>query len=157
MCGPLFLTIAGIGLMSVGTCLGFLTAALFASGAEPAQFAKPEIAGPHRRIGLAGRRKPLRFWFLLARSEGPVWAHGGCSACAPPPRRLLPGATANGPSRDRHGGDAGGRAVRAPYHALLCHSTHVFSGSNEPLSSWCLLSRSRSPVPIASSARRREL
>jgi hypothetical protein len=46
MCGPLFLTIAGIGLLSVGTCLGFLTAALFASGAEPAQFAKPEIAGP---------------------------------------------------------------------------------------------------------------
>ena len=29
MCGPLFLTIAGIGLLSVGTCLGFLTAALF--------------------------------------------------------------------------------------------------------------------------------
>jgi hypothetical protein len=25
--------------------------------------------------------------------------------------------------------------VRAPYHAL---PTHVFSGSNEPLSSWCL-------------------
>jgi hypothetical protein len=45
MCGPLFLTIAGIGLLSVGTCLGFLTAALFATGAEPAQLAKPEIAG----------------------------------------------------------------------------------------------------------------
>jgi hypothetical protein len=45
MCGPLFLTIAGIGLLSVGTCLGFLTAALFATGAEPAQWAKPEIAG----------------------------------------------------------------------------------------------------------------
>src|SRR5262249_34155201 len=43
MCGPLFLTIAGIGLLSVGTCLGFLTAALFATGAEPAQLA--EIAG----------------------------------------------------------------------------------------------------------------
>src|SRR2546423_1124745 len=28
-----------------GTCLGFLTAALFATGAEPAQLAKPEIAG----------------------------------------------------------------------------------------------------------------
>ena len=45
MCGPLFLTIAGIGLLSVGTCLGFLTAALFATGAEPAPFAKPEITG----------------------------------------------------------------------------------------------------------------
>ena len=45
MCGPLFLTVAGVGLLSVGTCLGFLTAALFASGAEPAQLAKPEIAG----------------------------------------------------------------------------------------------------------------
>jgi hypothetical protein len=45
MCGPLFLTIAGIGLLSVGTCLGFLTAALFATGAEPAQLVKPEIAG----------------------------------------------------------------------------------------------------------------
>ena len=37
MCGPLFLTVAGICLLSVGTCLGFLTAALFATGAEPAQ------------------------------------------------------------------------------------------------------------------------
>jgi hypothetical protein len=46
MCGPLFLMIAGIGLLSVGTCLGFLTAALFATGAEAAQFAKPEIARP---------------------------------------------------------------------------------------------------------------
>ena len=45
MCGPLFLTIAGFGLLSVGTCLGFLTAALFATGAEPAPLAKPEIAG----------------------------------------------------------------------------------------------------------------
>jgi hypothetical protein len=25
MCGPLFLTVAGIGLLSVGTCLGFVT------------------------------------------------------------------------------------------------------------------------------------
>ena len=45
MCGPLFLTIAGIGLLSVGTCLGFLTAALFVTGAEAAQLAKPDIAG----------------------------------------------------------------------------------------------------------------
>jgi hypothetical protein len=44
MCGPLFLTLAGIGLLSVGTCLGFLTAALFATGAEPAQLANPNIA-----------------------------------------------------------------------------------------------------------------
>ena len=44
MCGLLFLTIAGVGLLSVGTCLGFLTAALFATGAEPAPLAKPEIA-----------------------------------------------------------------------------------------------------------------
>jgi hypothetical protein len=44
MCSPLFLTLAGIGLLSVGTCLGFLTAALFATGAEPAQLTKPERA-----------------------------------------------------------------------------------------------------------------
>ena len=44
MCGPLFLTVAGIGLLSVGTCLGFLTAALFATGAEPAKLAKPKMA-----------------------------------------------------------------------------------------------------------------
>jgi len=43
MCGPLFLTVAGIGVLSVGTCLGFVTAALFATGAEPAQF-KPKMA-----------------------------------------------------------------------------------------------------------------
>ena len=44
MCGPLFLTLAGIGLLSVGTCLGFLTAALFATGVEPAQLANPNMA-----------------------------------------------------------------------------------------------------------------
>jgi hypothetical protein len=33
MCSPLFLTVAGICLLSVGTCVGFLTAALFAAGA----------------------------------------------------------------------------------------------------------------------------
>jgi hypothetical protein len=44
MCGPLFLTVAGIGLLSVGTCLGFLTAALFATGAEPAKLAQPKMA-----------------------------------------------------------------------------------------------------------------
>jgi hypothetical protein len=44
MCGPLFLTVAGIGLLSVGTCLGFVTAALFATGAEPAKLAKPKMA-----------------------------------------------------------------------------------------------------------------
>jgi hypothetical protein len=44
MCGPLFLTVAGIGLLSVGTCLGFVTAALFATGAEPIKFAKPQMA-----------------------------------------------------------------------------------------------------------------
>jgi hypothetical protein len=32
MCGRLFLTVAGIGLLSVGTCLGSVTAALFCSG-----------------------------------------------------------------------------------------------------------------------------
>src|ERR1700745_2641550 len=62
MSGPIFLTIAGVGLLSVGTCLGFLTAALFATGAEPAQFAKPEIAGtvricPRCKTG-AGPHKP---------------------------------------------------------------------------------------------------
>src|SRR5262245_61819237 len=44
MCGPLFLTIAGIGLLSVGTCLGFVTAALFPPGAEPLKFAEPQMA-----------------------------------------------------------------------------------------------------------------
>ena len=33
MCGPLFLTVVSICLLSVGTSLGFLTAALFATGA----------------------------------------------------------------------------------------------------------------------------
>ena len=44
MCGPLFLTVAGICLLSVGTCVGFLTAALFATGAEPAQLIKAKMA-----------------------------------------------------------------------------------------------------------------
>ena len=44
MCGPLFLTVAGIGVLSVGTCLGFVTAALFATGAEPTRLAKPKMA-----------------------------------------------------------------------------------------------------------------
>ena len=43
MCGLLFLTIAGIGLLSVGTCLGFVTAALFATGAEPAQLIEDKM------------------------------------------------------------------------------------------------------------------
>jgi hypothetical protein len=43
MCGPLFLTVAGICLLSVGTCVGFLTAALFASGAEPAQLTEAKM------------------------------------------------------------------------------------------------------------------
>jgi hypothetical protein len=46
MCDPLFLTVAGIGLLSVGTCLGFVTAALFATGAEPIKFAKPQVSIP---------------------------------------------------------------------------------------------------------------
>jgi hypothetical protein len=44
MCDPLFLMVAGIGLLSVGTCLGFVTAALFATGAEPAQLTKSKMA-----------------------------------------------------------------------------------------------------------------
>jgi hypothetical protein len=44
MCGPLFLTVAGIALLSVGTCLGFVTAALFATGAEPVQLVNPKMA-----------------------------------------------------------------------------------------------------------------
>jgi hypothetical protein len=44
MCNPLFLMVTGIGLLSVGTCLGFVTAALFATGAEAAQLTKPEMA-----------------------------------------------------------------------------------------------------------------
>jgi hypothetical protein len=43
MCGPLFLTVASICLLSVGTCLGFLTAALFATGAEPAQLIEDKM------------------------------------------------------------------------------------------------------------------
>src|SRR5215470_8308504 len=44
MCGPLFLTVASICLLSVGTCLGFLTAALFATSAEPAQVVEAKMA-----------------------------------------------------------------------------------------------------------------
>jgi hypothetical protein len=44
MCGPLILTVAGICLLSVGTCLGFVTAALFATGAEPVQLVNPKMA-----------------------------------------------------------------------------------------------------------------
>ena len=44
MCGPLFLTVASFGLLSVGACLGFVTAALFAAGAEPAELPKPKTA-----------------------------------------------------------------------------------------------------------------
>ena len=43
MCGPFFLTVTSFGLLSVGACLGFLTAALFAAGAEPADLPKPKI------------------------------------------------------------------------------------------------------------------
>jgi hypothetical protein len=43
MCGPLFLTVASLGLLSVGACLGFVTAALFAAGAEAADLPKPKI------------------------------------------------------------------------------------------------------------------
>jgi hypothetical protein len=45
MCGPLFLTVAGICLLSVGTCVGFLTAALFATGAEPAPLIEAKMPG----------------------------------------------------------------------------------------------------------------
>ena len=91
MCGPLFLTVAGICLLSVGTCVGFLTAALFATGAEPVRLANPKSLDTRRncRIGLAGSRKPLHPCLLLARRGGSVWAHGGRSACAPPRCRSL--------------------------------------------------------------------
>jgi hypothetical protein len=46
MCGPLFLTVASICLLSVGTSLGFLTAALFATGAEPAQLIENKMVAP---------------------------------------------------------------------------------------------------------------
>jgi hypothetical protein len=54
MCGPLFLTVAGICLLSVGTCLGFLAAALFAAGAEPAQLVEAKLAAliPHETAEL---------------------------------------------------------------------------------------------------------
>ena len=59
MCGPLFLTVASFGLLSVGACLGFLTAALFATGAEPAQLVEAKMCRfdtrRDRRIGPAGR------------------------------------------------------------------------------------------------------
>jgi hypothetical protein len=35
-------SVASFGLLSVGACLGFLTAALFAAGAEPADLPKPK-------------------------------------------------------------------------------------------------------------------
>jgi hypothetical protein len=44
--------------------------------------------------------------------------------------RALHRSTAKGPSRDKYRGDVAGRAVRAPYRTLLCHSAHVLSGSN---------------------------
>ena len=92
MCGPLFLTVAGICLLSVGTCLGFLTAALFATGAEPAQLVKAKMTAytrRDRRIGLAGSRKPLHSCLLFARRGRFVWAHGRRNACAPPRCRSL--------------------------------------------------------------------
>jgi hypothetical protein len=70
---PSFLTVAGIGLLSVGTCLGFATAALFATGAEPIKFAKPQMA--------------------VSISDDTA---GGRSACAPPRRRSLSGAAKGG-------------------------------------------------------------
>ena len=63
MCDPLFLTVAGIGLLSVGTCLGFVTAALFATGAEPIKFAKPQMAV--FRPWASGRRLLLIVGLLL--------------------------------------------------------------------------------------------
>ena len=63
MCGPLFLTVAGIGLLSVGTCLGSVTAALFATGGRPTR----DLASGRKR-----RDRPLAFVRGLERI-GPVF------------------------------------------------------------------------------------
>src|SRR5213593_977185 len=78
MCGPLVLTVAGIGLLSVGTCLGFLTAALFATGAEPPKLAKPKMAVsiPDDAAELVWQAAEslytLHSWLSLARRGGSV-------------------------------------------------------------------------------------
>ena len=98
MCGPLFLTVAGIGLLSVGTCLRFLTAALFATGAEPPKLAKPKMAVsiPDDAAELVWQAAEslytLHSWLSLARRGGSVCTHGGRSARAAPRRRSLSGA-----------------------------------------------------------------
>ena len=43
----------------------------------------------------------------------------------------------------RHRSNVAGRTVRAPYLTLLCQSTHDFLVPIEPVSSWCLVSRSQ--------------
>ena len=132
MCGPLFLTIAGIGLLSVGTCLGFLTAALFATGAEPAQLVKGRWLDTrrHRLIGLAGRRKESLYTLGSCLREGKD-PSGPVADAAHALHRLADRFPAlllrNRP--DKYRGDVAGRAVRAAYRTLLCDSTHVLSGS----------------------------
>jgi hypothetical protein len=79
MCGPLFLTVASFGLLSVGACLGFLTAALFAAGAEPADL--PKSKNPSGAMADASRalhRVADRFPELL---------HSLLNTSATPPRR----------------------------------------------------------------------
>jgi hypothetical protein len=89
MCGPLFLTLAGIGLLSVGTCLGFLTAAPFATGAEPAQLGNPNMAVsiPDETAELIRQQPKACILLPLACAKGRIplgspWRtrHGRCTA-----------------------------------------------------------------------------
>jgi hypothetical protein len=66
-------------------------------------------------------------------------AHGGCSACAPPPRRSLSGATAKKPSRDKYRSDVAGRAVRAAYRTLLCGDAGLCAGAVSWVGGICLI------------------
>jgi len=74
MCGPLFLTVAGIGVLSVGACLGFVTAALFATGAEPAQLAKPQMAAryPTTPLNWSARQPKASTRLALACAKGRI-------------------------------------------------------------------------------------
>jgi hypothetical protein len=74
MCGPLFLTVAGICLLSVGTCLGFLTAALFATGAEPAQLVEAKMAAsiPDETAEWSGRQPKASTLLPLVCAKGRI-------------------------------------------------------------------------------------
>jgi hypothetical protein len=95
MCGPLFLTVASFGLLSVGACLGFVTAALFAAGTQPAGLPQTQArgldTGRFRRSGLAGSGEPLPARRMFGRRGEPFRGYGGRSPSATPRRRSVSG------------------------------------------------------------------